>query len=273
MTARDGDNREKSPPAHSTSPPSPGEPPFLSVVVPAYNEADRLPATIRAIVAYLADQPYPSELIVADDGSDDATVDVARRALDKRIPIRILELDHRGKAAAVRAGVLATTGRNVLFTDADLSSPIAGVERLLALRDMGHDVVIGSREGVNARRIREPAYRHLMGRAFNWFVRAIAVRGVRDTQCGFKLFSRAAVDDIFPRLLLHQSDASLRGPRVSAFDVEVLYIAHRRGFKIAEAPVIWTHVSGSKVRPGIDSIRMFMDVLQVRWNALRGKYN
>lgn len=210
---------------------------------------------------------------MADDGSDDGTVEVARREIDGRTPGRVLELDHRGKAAAVRAGVLAASGRNVLFTDADLSTPIAAVEDLLVLRQNGHDIVIGSREGVHARRIREPAYRHLMGRAFNWFVRAIAVRGVRDTQCGFKLFSRVAVDDIFPRLLLHQSDASLRGPRVSAFDVEVLYIARRRGFKIAEAPVIWTHVPGSKVRPGIDAIRMFMDVLQVRWNALRGKYN
>lgn len=273
MTARDRVHREYSPSTPSTSPSSEGEPPFLSVVVPAYNEADRLPSTIQAIAAYLLDQPYTSEIIVVDDGSDDGTGNVARRALDQRIPGSVLELDHRGKAAAVRTGVLAASGRNVLFTDADLSTPIASVEKLLELRKNGNDVVIGSREGVHARRIREPVYRHLMGRAFNWFVRAIAVRGVRDTQCGFKLFGRAAVEDIFPRLVLHQSDASLRGPRVSAFDVEVLYIAERQGFKVAEAPVVWTHVPGSKVRPGVDAIRMFMDVLQVRWNALRGKYN
>ncbi|CAN5822743.1 glycosyltransferase family 2 protein [soil metagenome] len=247
--------------------------PFLSVVIPAFNEEHRLPSTIGAIKAYLSAQSYTWELIVVDDGSDDRTVDVARRLVIVAEPCRILEIEHRGKAAAVRAGVLAARGENILFSDADLSTPISAVAELLAMRQAGYDVVIGSREGASAQRLGEPVYRHYMGRAFNWVVRAIAVRGVKDTQCGFKLFSRLAADRIFPKLRLHQTDAALTGPRVSAFDVELLYIARRQGFRIAEVPVVWTHVPGSKVRPGLDALRMFVDVLFVRLNALRGKYN
>lgn len=273
MTARDTSPDREFPLVPSTTPHRQGQVPFLSVVIPAYNEEHRLPSTIDAVATYLSAQTYLWELIVVDDGSDDRTVDVARRLACDAGPYRILELEHRGKAAAVRAGVLAARGENILFSDADLSTPISAVDELLAMRQVGYDIVIGSREGASARRLGEPVYRHYMGRAFNWVVRAIAVRGVKDTQCGFKLFSRQAADRIFPKLRLHQTDAALTGPRVSAFDVELLYIARRDGFRIAEVPVVWTHVPGSKVRPGIDALRMFIDVLFVRWNALRGKYN
>ncbi|MEZ4571891.1 MAG: glycosyltransferase family 2 protein [Thermomicrobiales bacterium] len=247
--------------------------PFLSVVVPAYNEQERLPATIASIAEFLESQRYSWEVIVVDDGSEDDTVEVFKNATRGMTGFRILEQPHLGKAATVRTGVAEARGDNILFTDADLSAPISAVDDLLQARALGADVAIGSREGLNSRRIKEPPYRHLMGRMFNWLVRFVAVRGIKDTQCGFKLFSRGSAEYVFPRLLIHQSDTPLSGPRVSAFDVELLFIARKGGFRVVEIPVIWTHVPGSKVRPGVDAIRMFLDVLAVRWNAIRGKYN
>jgi glycosyltransferase involved in cell wall biosynthesis len=246
--------------------------PFLSVVVPAFNEQHRLPSSIAAIGAYLADQSYTSELIVVDDGSTDATIETAL-SLRPCGSYRVISQSHKGKAAAVRSGVMAARGRRILFTDADLSTPITAAAELLAEIEAGAAVAIGSREGTRARRIDEPAYRHVMGRAFNWIVQALAVKGINDTQCGFKMFSREAANLIFPALRLHQSPSRLTGPRVTAFDVEILFLARRYGLPIAEVPVIWTHVQGSKVRPGLDALRMFADVVTVRLNAIAGKYN
>lgn len=248
-------------------------PPHLSVIVPAYNEEERLPTTLDAIRQYLCRQPYTWEVIVVDDGSDDDTTRVAVEVAGESDWCHVVRQRHQGKAAAVRTGVDASVGANVLFTDADLSTPIDAVELLLAEREKGFDIAIGSREGTSARRIDEPGYRHLMGRAFNWVVRLVAVRGIKDTQCGFKLLSRKAADRVFPKLLVNQSGVIVNGPRVSAFDVELLFVAQREGYRIAEVPVVWTHARGSKVRPALDSVRMFIDVLNVRWNALRGKYN
>jgi glycosyltransferase involved in cell wall biosynthesis len=246
--------------------------PFLSVVVPAFNEEHRLPATLAAIGAYLSAQPYTSELIVVDDGSTDATLDAAL-AMRPCVGYRVISQQHKGKAAAVRSGVLAAEGQRILFTDADLSTPIAAAAELLERIENGAAIAIGSREGASARRIDEPLYRHIMGRAFNWIVRVLAVRGIDDTQCGFKMFRRDAAGLIFPALRLHQSASRLVGPRVSAFDVEILFLAQRLALPIAEVPVTWTHAQGSKVRPGVDALRMLADVLAVRLNALSGKYN
>lgn len=249
------------------------EHPYLSVVIPAYNEELRLPATLESIRSYLCEQRYTWEIVIVDDGSDDGTVAIASEAARQEPRVRVVATPHLGKAAAVRRGVQESLGANVLFTDADLSTPIECVSLLLAQRERDFDVAIGSREGNTARRIGEPHYRHLMGRAFNWVVRLTTVRGIRDTQCGFKLVSRAVAEQVFPKLRVSQPDMTIRGPRVSAFDVELLFVARRMGYSIAEVPVVWTHVRGSKVRPAVDSVRMFMDVLAVRWNALRGKYN
>ncbi len=247
--------------------------PFLSVVIPAYNEEQRLPATLESIRQFLNSQAYSSEVIVVDDGSDDRTSAVARDSGSGNPHYQVVRQQHLGKAAAVSAGVGISKGRNILFTDADLSTPIEAVKLLLEYRGRGFDIAIGSREGVQARRINEPQYRHLMGRAFNGVVQLAAIRGIRDTQCGFKLVSRDVADQVFPKLLVHQSGRPVRGPRVSAFDVELLFVARKAGYKIAEVPVVWTHAPGSKVRPGVDSMRMFLDVLTVRWNSMRGKYN
>src|ERR1044071_9792067 len=154
------------------------EPPKLSVVIPAYNEEQRLPDTLAQIMAYLGDQPYRSEVIVADDGSADGTAALVERLIERHPSLRLLQLDHRGKGFAVRAGALAARGEYVLLCDADLAVPIEDWERLLRVLENGFDVAIGSREGLGARRMGEPWYRHLMGRIFNMIVRALAVGGI-----------------------------------------------------------------------------------------------
>ena len=246
----------------------------LSLVIPAYNEEARLPATLATVVRYLSTQPYSWEVIVADDGSEDATPSIAAEWSRREARLRHLRLPHRGKAAAVREGILASHGRMVIFTDADLSTPIEYLEPACALLEDGWDIVIGSREGAEARRIGEPLHRHLMGRVFNRIVQLLVVPGVEDTQCGFKGFRAEVARDLFGHSRLYHNGARpARGPLVTGFDVEILYLARRRGYRLAVLPVIWRHVEGSKVRPGIDSIIMLRDVVMVWVNGLRGRYD
>jgi dolichyl-phosphate beta-glucosyltransferase len=246
--------------------------PFLSIVIPAYNEAARLPATLEAISRYLDTKPYTAEVIVVDDGSADATADVAQRFLPHGRGC-VLREPHRGKGASVRAGMLAARGERVLFTDADLAVPIAETDRLIEWVDAGYGVAIGSREGDGAAREGEPAMRHIMGRVFNRLVRLIAVPGIDDTQCGFKLFRADAVQAIVPRLRLYGPDAPhLHGARVTGFDVEVLVIARRQGIRIREVPVRWRYGIQSKVRPLADTFWNLRDVVRVRINDWRGYY-
>jgi dolichyl-phosphate beta-glucosyltransferase len=247
--------------------------PALSVVVPAYNEELRLPDTLASILAYLDRQPYRSEVIVADDGSADGTAALVDRAASGRDNLRLLRLDHRGKGFAVRAGALAATGENVLLCDADLAVPIEEWPRLRGFLEQGYDVAIGSREGLGARREGEPWYRHVMGRVFNLIVRVVAVGGIQDTQCGFKALRRAVALDLFQRVRIYGEDAPrVHGAAVTAYDVELLYLARRRGYKVAEVPVPWHYGTETKVNPLRDSWRNLMDVLRVRWFALRGLY-
>jgi glycosyltransferase involved in cell wall biosynthesis len=242
----------------------------LSIVVPAYNEAGRIGASVRAIDAWARASGTPIELIVVDDGSGDGTADEAFAAGC----CRVVRNPHRGKAFAVRTGVRAATAPAVLFTDADLAVPIEEATRFLRILRDGHPVVIASREGAGACRIGEPWHRHAMGRVFNAIVRALAVPGIQDTQCGFKLFDRVAALRLFESSRLYADDAagSVRGAAVTAFDVEILFLARRFGYRIAEVPVEWRHGEDSKVRPLPDSLRNLGDVLAVRWSALRGLY-
>lgn len=246
--------------------------PYLSIVVPAYNESARLPSTLASIDAYLARQSFSSEIILADDGSDDDTREIASAYRPAKANLSVLALPHRGKAATVRSGILAARGDYVLFTDADLSTPIEYATQLLSALESGAEVAIGSREGSAAHRINEPAYRHIMGRVFNAVVRLLTVPGINDTQCGFKAFRAPVACDLFKRVRLYAEEGSIHGPRVTAFDVEVLFLARKRGYVIREIPVSWTHVAGSKVNPLWDSLRMFLDVVRVRFNALLGRY-
>ena len=242
--------------------------------MPAYNEERRLPQTLEQITAFLARQTYTSELIVVDDGSRDQTAQVAESFGAAHPDVRVIRNDHRGKGYAVRAGVLAARGNIVLFSDADLSTPIEEIAEMLPWFERGYGVVIGSREGSGAKRIKEPFYRHLMGRVFNGIVRLLTVRGINDTQCGFKAFRDEVARDVFSRMRLYGADAKkITDAMVTGFDVEVLFIAQKSGVRIKEVPVEWRYGSETKVNPLKDSWRNFRDVVMVRWNDLRGRYS
>ncbi|HNP71105.1 MAG TPA: glycosyltransferase family 2 protein [Kouleothrix sp.] len=251
----------------------PPDAPLLSVVVPAYNEEARLPDTLAQILAYLERQSYASEVLVADDGSTDGTAALVERMARNHPCLRLLSLDHRGKGFAVRAGALAATGEYLLLCDADLAVPIEEWPKLHEWLNRGYDVAIGSREGLGARRLGEPWYRHLMGRVFNLIVRVVAIGGIQDTQCGFKALRGLVARDLFGRVQIYGEHAPrVQGAAVTAYDVELLFLARRQGYPIAEVPVIWRYGTETKVNPLRDSWRNLLDVLRVRWYALRGRY-
>ncbi len=246
---------------------------LLSVVVPAYNEERRLPESMRQILEYLDAQPYRSELIIADDGSSDGTVAYVEQLAAQQPNLRLLRLDHRGKGYAVRAGALAAHGDFVLLCDADLAVPIDKWDVLHAELERGYHIAIGSREGVGATREGEPWQRHVMGRVFNLIIRMVAIGSFQDTQCGFKALHRAVSDDLFHRVRIYGDDAPrVHGAAVTAYDVELLYLAVQRGYRVAEIPMPWRYGEETKVSAMRDSWRNLRDVLRVRWNALRGAY-
>ena len=235
----------------SQIPPSP----YLSVVIPAYNEEMRIAATIRQVVSYLNKQDYGWEIVVADDGSGDATARLTLEAAGGDPRVRVLPLSHGGKGWAVRHGMLAAAGEFRLLCDADLSVPIAQVERLLPPDCAGVDVAVGSREAPGAARYGEPGRRHLMGRVYNGLARWLAAPGLADTQCGFKCFRASAASLLFAR-------ATING---FSYDVEVIHLARRSGLVVAEIGVDWHYREHSKVRPFRDAISMSLDLLRIRW--------
>lgn len=247
--------------------------PYLSIVIPTWNEEKRLPQTLQKITAFLQTKGYAAEIIVVDDGSMDNTVQVAQQFAQKFPAIRVICNDHRGKAYTVRTGMLAAQGQYILFTDADGATPIEEIDKLLPLLEQGYDVAIASREGAEARRYHEPWYRHFMGRVFNWIVRIIALPGIQDTQCGFKAFRHSAAHDLFGHMQLYGPRAGVvKGAMLTGFDVEILFMARKWGYQIAEVPVHWYYGAESKVHPLKDSWRNLRDVLRVRWNDIQGRY-
>ena len=251
--------------------PSPSVP-ALSIVIPTYNEAGRIADCLRQTLDFAIADAEPIEIILADDGSTDRTIAIAREIGAERYAIRILSLPHRGKAAAVRSGVEAATGSVVLFTDADLATPIHYATDLLARIRQGHQVAIASREGVGARRVGEPWYRHAMGRVFNSLIRLTLLPGLQDTQCGFKAFDRHSLGCILDRAGLYRDSVETDQARVTAFDVEWLYVARLLGYRIAVVPVVWSAGTGSKVNPITDTLVNLGDILRIRLNAWRGAY-
>lgn len=246
--------------------------PLLSLVVPAFNEAQRLPASLQSIQEYLAQQSFKSEVVVVDDGSEDRTAAVAEASRSFCEQLRVIRNPHRGKAYAVRTGVLASAGEFIFICDADMSMPISEAKKFLPLAQDGYSVVIGSREAAGAHRYGEPPHRHFMGRAFNSLVQTLVLSGFQDTQCGFKCFRRDAALDIFPRLRVRTGDVKVKGPMVTGFDVEVLYLARKLGYRIAEVGIDWYYAPGSKVDPITDSLRMLGDVVKIRINDWHGYY-
>lgn len=252
----------------------PDRDPSLSLVIPAFNEEARLRRTLEHAYRYLSGQSYEFEIVVADDGSTDKTAAIVTEVSGRHRAVRLLSVPHRGKAAAVRAGMLAAKMDQIAFCDADLAVPLDHLRDFRRAINSGCDVAIGSREGTGARRIGEPTYRHLMGRIFNLLVRFLVLPGIQDTQCGFKLFTRAAAEEILRRAQLYRDvSGSIAGPRVTAFDVELLVVARRRGFHVCPIPVVWTYGEQSKVKPARDTWYNVVDVVRVRLNAWRGRYD
>lgn len=246
---------------------------FLSVVIPTWNEQAIIMGTLETVVTYLGKQEYTSEVIVVDDGSVDDTVQLVKAFIVQHPAVRLIENDHRGKAYAVRTGMLAGTGRYIVFTDADLATPIYEIGKMIGALESGCDVAIGTREGIGAARVNEPFYRRAMGRLFNVAVRLISGVHFRDTQCGFKGFRYQVAQDLFGRVRLYGYDAKpLQGGAVTGFDVEVLYLALQRGYRIEEIPVTWRYGIKGKSNALADSLRMFIDVVKVRWMAGKGMY-
>lgn len=228
---------------------------YLSVVIPAYNEEGRLPETLATIDAYLRAQPYTWEVLVADDGSEDNTAAIVREFGQTHAGFHVHTFPHLGKGGAVRQGMLAASGEHRFLCDADLSMPIELLGRLLPPEAPAADIVIGSREAAGARRIGEPRRRWLMGRVFNGFTRVLATPGIRDTQCGFKVFRSEAAEALFPAQTLDGF----------AFDAEILFLARKRGFTTVEVGIDWHYRAESKVRPFRDGWRTLQDLILIRW--------
>ncbi len=229
----------------------------LSIVIPAYNEEARLPETLRKTVSWCEAHALEFEVIVVDDGSRDGTVALGRVFAETDQRIRVLACAHMGKGAAVRAGVLNAKGHFVLFMDADGATPLSEIPKLIAGIDEGHDVAIGSRvvrrEG--EAEVKTPLHRRLIGRIFAFFTGVLALGGIADTQCGFKMFRREVTAAIFSR----QKTVGF------AFDVEILFIARRLSLSVLEIPVNWVAQPGSKVNLVTDSLRMLWDIFRISW--------
>lgn len=230
--------------------------PFLSVVIPAYNERGRIASTIQAVQDYLTDFGKSYEIIVVDDGSSDGTLEIVKEVASTQGTVRLINYGRNmGKGYAVRQGVYASRGDYVMFSDADLSAPIEELPKLFEALRQGYDIAIGSRAVKGAQlEIHQPLYRELGGKGLNLLIQALAVPGIKDTQCGFKLFRGEIAREIFAKSFLAGW----------GFDVEILYLARKQGYSISEVPVRWHHVDGSKIHPFRAGLRVLYDVLRVR---------
>ena len=235
-----------------------------SIVIPAYNESSRILPTLEKVAAYVSLQGWDAEIVVVNDGSRDNTADVVREFGARHPIVRLVENPgNRGKGYAVRNGMRHATGDVLIMTDADLSSPIEEATRLLDALDAGADVAFGSRWlQAHMQTERQPLYRQFFGRMFNFTVRLLLGGSIRDTQCGFKAFTREAADAIFPRMRIDRW----------GFDPEILYLAVKSRLRIVEVPVHWAHDENTKISYFRDGIRMLGELFKIRWYGLTGQY-
>jgi len=239
---------------------------YLSIVIPAYNEEKRIGATLLAIGKYMEKQKYAYEILVVSDGSTDKTVDVVQKykQLVKNLEV-IDNLENKGKGAVVRQGMLAARGKYRIFMDADNSTAVDHVEKMWPFFEKGYHIVIGTRDSKDAKgsvqAVKQPLHRILIGNAGNLLIQLLAVPGIWDTQCGFKGFSDKAVEDIFPRLKINRW----------GFDIEILAIAKRLGYKIGIFPVYWENDPKSHVK-FTGYLNTFRELFIIRWNLWRNKY-
>ena len=236
--------------------------PFLSIIIPAHNEAKRLPDTLERVFSFLEKQSFSSEVIVVENGSNDETLEIAQRFAERHQNLRVIQSE-RGKGAAVKLGMLEATGDYRFMCDADLSMPIEEVTKFIPPALNNFDIAIASREAKGAVRYNEPRYRHLGGRAINFIIQLFILPSLNDTQCGFKCFSAKVVEDIF----------NLQTLNGWSFDIELLYIARHRKYSIKEIPIHWVHHPDTKISAVRDALRMIQDIFRIHANAWRGIYN
>ena len=236
--------------------------PNLSIIIPAHNEENRLPTTLEQVFNFLDQQVYAAEVLVIENGSQDRTYQVAQEYLTKYANLRVIREENAGKGLAVRRGMLAARGEYRFMCDADLSMPIAEINRFFPPKLENFDIAIASREAPGAVRYNEPPYRHWGGRGVNLMIRLFAIPRIRDTQCGFKMFRAAAAEDIFAsQTIMNWS-----------FDIELLFIARMRKYKIVELPIPWYFSPETKLSPFSDAVKMGLDIFAIHRNAWRGVY-
>ncbi len=236
---------------------------FLSIIIPAYNEESRLPRTLGQVFVFLEKQPYSSQVIIVENGSSDHTLELARVFAARHSNLIVIHEEQRGKGNAVKRGMLEARGEYRFICDADLSMPIAEINKFLPPLVNDFDIIIASREARGAIRFNEPFYRHWGGRAINLVIRLMILPGLYDTQCGFKCFRAEAAEDLFRQ-------QTLMG---WSFDIELLYIARRKHLRIQEIPIQWYFGNDSKVNAIRDALRMIADIFRIHINAWRGRYD
>jgi glycosyltransferase involved in cell wall biosynthesis len=236
--------------------------PFLSVIIPAHNEEKRLPKTLEQVFDFLQQQKYTFEVIIVENCSTDRTLEIAQTFEHKHPNCFVVREMIPGKGGAVRRGMLTATGQYRFMCDADLSMPIAEINRFLPPARDSYDIVIGSREAPGAVRYNEPYYRHLGGRLVNFMIQLLILHGLNDTQCGFKSFSAQAAEDLFSAQKLTNF----------SFDIELLYLAQLRGYRIDETPISYYYNTNTTLSPVSTALRMAMDILIIRRNARQGLY-
>jgi dolichyl-phosphate beta-glucosyltransferase len=272
------EERPQSMPQPETAPQT-GAEPYLSIVIPVYNERKRLGKSVPALLQYFAGQSYTYEFVIVDDGSSDGTADLARELFARRASarrasaqrasapapaVRVVESrPNRGKGHAVKVGMLEARGKVRLFCDADLSTPPSEIEHFWPWLEAGYKVVIGSRKMPGARIERhQPLWRESLGKVFTWLTNQIATRGISDITCGFKCFTAESARQVFSRSVVNDW----------SFDAEILFIAQRLGYRIKEVPVTWHDTPGTKVRLWKDAIRSLQGLMRIRLNGMKGLY-
>ena len=232
--------------------------PYLSIIIPVYNEQSRITSTLKKLTSFLNKQTFTWQILIINDGSTDNTENIVKEWIEKNSKISLKSISHQGKGSAIKKGMLLASGSYRFMCDADLAMPINELSKFLKAVEKNYDIVIGSRQISGSDRIGEPLLRHIMGRIFNIITRLLLIPGIHDTQCGFKCFSAKAVKQIFP----------IQKIKGFAFDTEILYLAHKRKLSIYEIPITWQYHSDSKVSIIKDSITMFKDILFI-WLRIR----
>lgn len=246
--------------------------PYLSVVIPCYNEEKNIRlGALNKVNNYLNSQKFDWEVLIVNDGSDDNSTDLVKDFIARKPRYKLINNTHQGKARTVTAGIMKAKGKYVLFTDLDQATPLSEFNKFMPWLENGYEVVIGSRD---AKREGAPFLRSLMGPGFALLrSKIIGLADIRDTQCGFKAFKSSAAKKLFKKLKLYGSCQQIRGSNVTAgFDVELIYIAKKMGYKIKEVPVEWHYIETRRVNPLIDSWNGLLDILRIKLLDLQGKY-